>query len=74
MQIDVVLLTKKGRKALCEQIEHQLLCKAIEKEIIQHWDNPKGLGDIADSEVFVSLPTPRKHAALAKHVGQKCLV
>ena len=54
--------------------EHQHLCKAIQKEVSQYWDNPKGLGDGADSEVFVSHFTPRKHAALAKLVGQKCSV
>ena len=26
---------------------HQQLCKAIQKELSQHWNNPKGLGDDA---------------------------
>ena len=39
--------------------EHQQLCKAIQKEVSPHWDNPKGLGDSADSEVFVSHLTSR---------------
>ena len=52
--------------------EHQKLCRAIQEQSSHYNENLRGLGDSKDTGVFVSHLSPKKHAAIAKLVGQKC--
>ena len=54
--------------------EHRVLCKAILEQSSQHRETLRGLGDSADTDVYVSHITPKKQAAIAKLVGRKCSI